>query len=370
MFAKGFIRAGTVILTETPRAFIPDEACFETHLPAHVRYALFILSGACGPPNQLLEEMRGLHPVSSRDVPESHRGALLEEYSPHFDGLFSAAVAHGCDVASVDDILVLLCRLRFNCFSSGLYIISSLVNHSCQPNCSKFSRSSTAFDLPVTEFVATRDIFEGEEISISYFGDVELSHLSRSRRFLSQHCAKLPATPFPAPLDQPPEGIKENELEDLELALDALVPSVHSVTAADHLSIVSRLRDVHTTAAALCGPGHFVCIRILRMLVSVNTHVVSNRHGGDLVGVAAALEIVQDGMRLLPAMESYLGGDHCDVATLLLDVSNALEHLFASGDKRIFALDGMQTYSAASRRAYAMKQRSQRIQQLYAAGNS
>jgi hypothetical protein len=55
---------------------------------------------------------------------------------------------------------------------------------------------------------------------------------------------------------------------------------------------------------------------------------------------------------------------------LLLDVSNAIEHLFASGDKTIYALDGMQTYSAASRRAYAMKQRSQRIQQLYAAGSA
>ena len=69
-------------------------------------------------------------------------------------------------------------------------------------------------------------------------------------------------------------------------------------------------------------------------------------------------------------MEPYLGSEHCDLATLLLDVSNAIEHLFASGDKRIYALDGMQTYSAASRRAYAMKQRSQRIQQLYAAGGA
>jgi hypothetical protein len=165
VFAKGVIRAGTVILTETPRAFIPDDACFETALPAHVRYALFILSGACGPPSQLLGEIGSLHPTCIHDVPESHRAALLEEYSPHFESLFAAAIAHGCDIAmSRDDIFLLLCRLRFNCFSSGLYIASSLVNHSCHPNCSKFSRNSTAFALPVTEFVATRDICEGEEI--------------------------------------------------------------------------------------------------------------------------------------------------------------------------------------------------------------
>jgi hypothetical protein len=374
VFARGFIRAGAVILTETPRAFISDDACFEAHLPAHVRYALLILSGACGPPHDLLEELGALHPADSDQVPLSHRAPLLEEYSTHFDVLSAAAAAHGCGSANHeanhDDFFLLLCRLRFNCFSSGLYIVSSLVNHSCNPNCSKFTRPSSAFALPVTEFVATRDIREGDEITISYFGNVEMSHSSRVQRFLSQHCAQLPATPFAPPLDHLPEGTKECDVEALELLLDALAPAALSAGAADDLSIVARLRGLYASAASLCGQAHFVCIRILRTLVSVNVLVISNRDGGDSAGISAALEVVQDGLLLLPHMDSYLGVDHCDVATLLLDISNALEHLFASGDKRIHALDGMATYSAASRRAYAMKQRSQRIQQLYAAGNT
>jgi hypothetical protein len=371
VFAGGFIRAGTVVLTEMPRVTLPDDACGDAQVPMHVSYALGILSGTCGPPDELLEQLRCLHPTDSSHVPECHRAALLAEYSPHFEALSAAAATHGCLLASQDELFLLLCRLRFNCFSSGLYITSSLVNHSCNPNCSKFSRTDTAFAVPVTEFIATRDIPAGEEITISYFGSVELSHSGRTLRFLAQHCARLPATPFPPPLDCLPEGCKECDVEALELQLDALAPTVVSAAADDALSLVARLRSLHACAVSLCGQGHIVGYRVVRLLVAASSAVLGSRSGGDAAaGISAALDIVQDGLQLLPAMESYLGSEHCDVATLLLDISNALEHLFASGDKRVYALAGMQTYSAASRKAYAMKQRSERIQLLYAAANA
>ena len=370
VFARGFIRAGTVILTEIPRVTLSDEACSDAQLPMHVSYARGILSGACGAPGELLEQMGSLHPASIGDVPRNHYAALLEEYSPHFDILFASAADHGCKISDRDQLFLLLCRLRFNCFSSGLYLSSSLVNHSCNPNCSKFSRTHTAFSLPLTEFVTTRDISEGEEITITYFGNVELSHCSRSSRFLAQHCAQLPPSPFPPPLDHLPEGTLESDVEALELQLDSLALTIQSTIEADDHSVVAQLRSLHGRAVTLCGQGHFVSLRILRMLVSANAVIISHCSSGDSTGVSVALDIVRDGLHLLPLMESYLGSEHCDLATLLLDASNAIEHLFASGDKTIYTLDGMQTYSAASRRAYAMKQRSQRIQQLYAAGGA
>lgn len=367
VFAKGFIRTGTVVLTEIPRVALADDAFSEAHLPMHISCALGILSGSSGPPRELLAELGCLHPSDSSQVPRSHHAALMEEFSPHFSALAAASAARGCDVASHEELFLLLCRLRFNCFSSGLYITSSLVNHSCNPNCSKFSRTDAAFSLPVTEFVATRDISEGEEITITYFGTVELSHSSRVQRFAAQHCAPLPPTPFPPPLDVLPAHTNESDVEALELQLDALAPSIHSASETDDVSIVARLRSLQAHAASLCGQGHFVCIRVLRMLVAASVAVVTNRARADAnpASVSAALDIVQDGLQLLPLMELYLGSEHCDVATLLLDVSNALDFLFACGDKRVYALVGMQTYSAASRKQYAMKQRSQRIQQLY-----
>jgi hypothetical protein len=371
VFARGFIRAGTVVLTEIPRVTIPDDACSDAQTrqqPMHLTYALRIVSGACGPQKELLAELAGLHPAGSCQVPEEHRDALLKEFSPHFDALSKASAAHGHAINDHEELFLLLCRLRFNCFSSGLYLTSSLVNHSCDPNCSKFSRCDTAFSVPVTEFVATRDIIAGQEITITYFGSVELSYCSRRQRFLAQHCAPLPATPFPPPLDHVAQATGECDVEALELQLDSLAATAHPGVAPDDLTVAAQLRGLLARAASLCGAGHFVCLRILRMLVAANVVVVSNRDGGDSAGVSAALDIVQDGLQLLPQLESYLGSEHCDVATLLLDVSNALEHLFASGDKRLYTLEGMQTYSAASRRQYAMKQRSERIQQLYEAG--
>jgi hypothetical protein len=370
VFAGGFIRAGTVVLTEMPLVSLPDDAWDDARLPMHVSYALAILSGTCGSPDELLKQLGCLHPIDSSQVPESHRVALLAEYSPHFEALSTAAAAHGCTLGSSDDLYLLLCRLRFNCFSSGLYITSSLVNHSCNPNCCKFSRTDTAFSLPVTEFVATRDIPEGEEITITYFGSVELSHVCRTRRFMAQHCAELPATPFPSPLDHLPEGSKDCDVDVLEQQLDALAPTVLSATADDDVALVARLRGMYACAASVCGHGHIVCHRVMRLLVAANCVVIGNRKCGDSAGVSAALEIVRDGLVLLPAMESYLGCEHCDIATLLLDISNAFEHLFASGDKSVYTIAGMQTYSAASRKAYEMKQRSQRVQRLYAAGST
>jgi hypothetical protein len=306
VFARGFIRAGTVVLTEIPRVTLSDEECSDAQLPMHVSYARAILSGACGAPGELLEQMGTLHPVSIGDVPQNHYAALLEEYSPHFDMLFASAAEHGCKVSSRDQLFLLLCRLRFNCFSSGLYLNSSLVNHSCNPNCSKFSRTHTAFSLPLTEFVATRDISEGEEITITYFGNVELSHRSRSMRFLAQHCAQLPPSPFPHPLDHLPEGVHESEVEALELQLDSLASTIHSsIEAGDH-SVVAQLRSLHARAASLCGQGHFVSLRILRMLVSANAVIISNCSSGHSSAVSLALHIVRDGLHLLPLMESYV----------------------------------------------------------------
>jgi hypothetical protein len=333
-----------------PCAVLSEDDFHDFQLPTHVRYALGILSGCCGPADDILNKMHCLHPVESQDIPASCRASLLEEYSPHF-GMLSAAA-------------------RFNCFSSGLYLASSLVNHSCNPNCGKFSITETAFCLPATEIVATRDINQDEEITITYFGSVELSHSSRVQRFLSQHCAQLPRTPFTHPLDHLPTGVEQLDVEALEVQLDELALPVDSTNMDDSLSIAARLRSMRSCAASLCGSGHLVCIRITRMLIAANAAIMGSVDCGVAVGVTAALDIVKDGLHLLPLMESYLGTEHCDVATLLLDLSNALDYLFAAGDKRVYTFSGMSTYSAASRIAYAMKQRSKRIQQLYMTGNS
>jgi hypothetical protein len=156
LYAICDIQPGTVVLTEKP--FLPcvevDPSISDDTL--HVSLARSIVEGNSPLPlKQLHAILDTLYPLSFKDIPQPE--LCLQTYTSLFPSLIAAAEAtvqkmklledqkmeandrlqHWSD----DDMFLLLCRIRFNCFQSGLYRVCSYLNHNCKPTCAKFQHN-------------------------------------------------------------------------------------------------------------------------------------------------------------------------------------------------------------------------------------
>jgi hypothetical protein len=116
------------------------------------------------------------------------------------------------------EVLRLALVLQHNCFGSGLYRFISIINHSCMPNCIKFA--PTAASLGASEIYATRNIVQGEEITINYCFPCETSYQSAKDYLMENHtfeclCPRCSALKEPeaAPTCDPEESQTEGSLK-------------------------------------------------------------------------------------------------------------------------------------------------------------
>jgi hypothetical protein len=85
-----------------------------------------------------------------------------------------------------NEILRVSLVLQHNGFSSGLYQLLCMINHSCEPNCVKFSPVRPNGWQCASEIWTSRDILAGEELTICYCASPEMTHTSR-QEYLSAH---------------------------------------------------------------------------------------------------------------------------------------------------------------------------------------
>lgn len=110
---------------------------------------------------------------------------------------------------TVADAIRMLLVFRLNAFQTGAYLFMSMFNHSCQPNCTKFTPSDafiidrTTSVLPssnnnhqktssttlscYSQIWTTQWITKGQELTLFYLHPRELSHATRRFRFWEQH---------------------------------------------------------------------------------------------------------------------------------------------------------------------------------------
>lgn len=204
---------------------------------------------------RLLEDLNYLYPLSVHNIPEPD--VLLTTYQEAIPRLTA------CDKTgtwSDDEIFLLLCKIQLNCFESGLYKLSSLVNHSCFPNCSKFGHGSCAprtITLPPgaeesetsvwTEFVITRPVKAGEQIVINYTGIQERSWEDRNARFYHQHRVHLgDGKKSSSPFREECEKLIDVRLEALALLGDPDLPTTSGrpwKDAAQERTLIETLLD-------------------------------------------------------------------------------------------------------------------------------
>jgi len=115
------------------------------------------------------------------------------------------------------DAIRMLLVLRLNAFQTGAYLYMSMFNHSCQPNCTKFTPSADTFQndhgtsstIPsrhnnqyndhhhyqtspphlscYSQIWTTQWITKGQELTLFYLHPRELAHATRRLRFWEQH---------------------------------------------------------------------------------------------------------------------------------------------------------------------------------------
>jgi hypothetical protein len=341
VFAVCDLSPGDIVLVERP--FLTedevDPADSDPDVSLHARLARRAL--VLG--DSVAEGLSALHPFSVDQYLEKVR----EEYAA--DGSLAYLTRPSAEAGepfSEEEALLVMLKVRFNAFGSGLYLLSSMINHSCRPNCVKLAQGVDLGD-PWTEFVAVRPIKTGEEVTINYTGTELRSQAGRSREFERQHLISLAGpSPFAAEREALLGGdADELEREAIETALDNTATGVESLLA---------LRE---RAAKVFGPKHLVMVRVARVL-----HDEYHR-----LGPAAALDLVSNATPLVADLEDILGPTHHDLATVLQDLHGALEHLMGSDPKGLYALPFPEyaNFSKASKASYAFKKKSEAIQKFF-----
>lgn len=328
------ITAGTVLMSEMPFFPRPPDGWASgvgAHLPGvelasadyddvplHTAVARHLLASREG--MWRCAEMMELHPQSLSPPHmspsqlarawDSHRGTvnqLMARATAHADSSVAdddaaddaAAVAAAAKPYTREDVLRCICQVQFNAFDSGMYLALAMINHSCNPNCCKFSPPPAAADScgsnsrnRCSEIVAVVDLPRGTEVTIHYANPPQRSHRARVALFEAQHYFELGPSPYPDELDGPigssggtgvdEEGASggesewsavqriEEDLDKLDAGGDSarsslaqaedclarattlgLLPPTHLVVIRAHLAVVRAAQDVIESAVDL-----------------------------------------------------------------------------------------------------------------------
>ncbi len=216
VFAEVDIPPGTLILAERPLCHWPPGSSLSDP---------FVLA-------QCIEQIFTspvLHEVSLFLHPNHLREADSEEIKKLETYLIDVTneLKDLCPTLTLDELIRIALVLQHNGFESGLYKYLSLVNHSCIPNCIKFSPSQMNLNnwKYVSEIWSTQLIRAGEEITICYVDKIEIPYRTM-KAYLSEHhrfkCECLRCQSSAVQDLQFQQKDREKSLEDLESIVETL----------------------------------------------------------------------------------------------------------------------------------------------------
>ena len=183
VFATRHISAGSLILAE-----IPSLKWSLSHATLGNADILISTVGSVILSDTAHDSSRKLYPFRLDEVDSDEIRKIEELWSEEdIDRIMRQYnLSHQGAPIGRDEILRTTLALQHNGFTSGLYLLLCMINHSCHPNCIKFSPLRPNGWQCASEIWATRDIEANEELTICYFEPLEMVHLSR-RRFLHSH---------------------------------------------------------------------------------------------------------------------------------------------------------------------------------------
>eukprot|EP01032_Pedospumella_encystans_P020364 gene20364-23131_t len=259
---------------------------------------------------------------------------LFERYDPNDLNKLAAA-----GEATVDEVLRVALTLQHNGFNSGLYEKQSLLNHSCTPNCLKLIPASKH---GCSEIWTTRDIEQGEELTICYVNPLESTsktireYLLRNHKFLCL-CPKCigksttTGTDNAILSDDADADLMalESDIQRSEVTLADLGGTLRKSDGAVCQTLqrqAAELLAFHADAAAL-RPALYAPLlaRLHKLTVSLVVRQVSLCEQYSLpVTPEVAVAYVKSNICLLDQQLLYLPASHPDLAATLSDLGDAI----------------------------------------------
>jgi hypothetical protein len=179
VFAERDISPGTLILAEKPVYNWPVDSFFSD--PVVLRQCV---EDICSLP-EILEITKFLHPLSLVDAkPEE-----IRKIKSFWNTSTSESEGNPNQITPSEEFIRVALVLQHNGFTSGLYKYLSLVNHSCLPNCIKFSPSlaNKSNWKYISEIWSIQPIRAGEEITICYIERIEIPYRTMRSYLLQNH---------------------------------------------------------------------------------------------------------------------------------------------------------------------------------------
>eukprot|EP00753_Platysulcus_tardus_P007843 PLAT15505.7.p1 GENE.PLAT15505.7~~PLAT15505.7.p1 ORF type:complete len:572 (-),score=264.64 PLAT15505.7:5-1720(-) len=403
--AKRALPAGTLILSERaaypwPRSLssLPELAGLASMLGSERR-------------SELVRACSQLHPRSLEEadeelvdqLAEAHAGAveamLEEESARESRGEIGAALTR-------PQLLRLLFSLRCNAFASGLYLHMSMWNHSCVPNCVKFSpggaESSAVGDAGCSEVWTQRAIEAGEELTISYLRPRLLPQRARARRLRQQfmfdcdcpRCSRVEersealacvrAAEDGCDGRVPPEA-PVCDVCGLDQALEAEDSASHVDDIASRLMSAERLlaqrrsadayraaQTVADMAAQLLHSSHLLWPRLHSALCAAARAELPSGDAASLAGgraaeaKQAAVQLLRHALALRRLQLTTVGCQAAECATACDDAAAAVQALLGL-DKAALAeeVPALATLSTATTFSHVAEEERDRLRKLY-----
>ena len=398
VFAVDAIEVGTLVLAEVPVEVWADAASLDDP-----DLLLQVIESILGH-EEALAACKTLHPTSFAAADEGDRQRIASVWSDDdIEGLCRRALSR----PTREEVLCIALALQHNGFASGLYSKLTLVNHSCRPNCIKFSPSSSTGWA--SEIWTTRPVQKGEELTICYSEPLEMTSAAMRAALLTHHrfeccCTKCLATadtrnaaPTAAAVEaagllsrlQDEAAMMEKELryQKADGAVDILKTTRSMLTAAEGMiaAIVSTPEADPADRTGLLVRLHKLSANAAAALLEAFEEI--NRSGGtgehkrvkSSIARDAASNFLLHSLALRDAQTALLGDCHPDLAGTLLDVDQGFAlllegDLFAQPAARqaVLAELAARSYAWASGRALIKaewarcKREGQRIKRLYA----
>lgn len=334
------IPPGVLLLAETPTATWNSNNLEEEDLLAAVEACLSIKIAN--------ETIKTLHPINLTDC-DTEEIERAEELIGR-DKITGIALKVS---ETNEEVLRVVLALQHNGFGSGLYGVLTMLNHSCSPNCIKFSPSVGSSGA--SEVWTVKQIEENEELTICYSEPLEMTKESM-REYLEVHhrfqctCTYCQETVVSENYLSDEKQfvlqrmrVQESKLQDIIIGMEqelSFLRNIGDVEVAFE-SVVKLMKastDLSSIESDECVDGDFpVNHRIMARLnkIAANAAVLfldyADRIGSDgrkpkeILIKAASFSFLRNSLSLLSNQKQYLSEYHPDIASSYIDIAEALE---------------------------------------------
>lgn len=259
----------------------------------------------------IIYQLSFLHPISLDHLEKQELIDFRVEHKDIVDKIYGGLSEGQKKDYSKDDVLKIALELRFNGFSSGIYLHLSIFNHSCKSNCIKFAPQQ---GMDFSEVVAIEPIKKGTELTINYLTPFEQATEKRKRDITNQFhfvckCSLCESNEFNKFTDQ--------DVPKLEKKIGIINSLLQSGFYTKSLNSLKDLKEEFKL-----DEKNLLLLRINKMIVECCAYLLENDQGTTDISILflqTSLDIYKVQILLYP--------DHCDLATTCNDISNGIEAL-------------------------------------------